>query len=369
MNLISLLILFVLLGSTCGLRLQKQLRAEADKYESRSGSIPPLLFVKTHKTGSSTITNIVHRLGDALDMQFMLPHNNVHLGWPGKFPVESGNYAAPANQYDIICNHAVYNRKQMLAYLTETPSPFLFTILRDPISHLKSAFHYFAADRSNDKSLISAFSEEPSEESERIVLNAISQEFANGEDLWEHRIQLLKQMQQHPEQFSQAARARFLNGQAHDLGWYETSDYKVVAPDEDIQKWVENLGFDYVMLTDMFDESLVLLKEKLDLTLEQVSNAHFKARHYNDSEPTAEQHKELQDLSHVDFALYNHYKQKLLKEWERDGHSTDLDKLKELNKQIANACHHKHMEKCPWEMTADNVEYTKYLKQKQQSKR
>lgn len=301
-------------------------------------------------------------------MQFMFPHDNVHLGWPGKFPNKNGNYDAPAHQYDIICNHAVYNRKKMLAYLTETPSPFVFTILRDPISHLKSSFHFFSVDRSKYKSLISAFSEEPSEESENIVLNVINQEFANGKDLWEHRIHFLKQMQQHPEKFSRATRAHFLNGQSHDLGWYEISDYKVVAPDEDIQKWVENLGFDYVMLTDMFDESLVLLKEKLDLTLEHVSNVHFKEHHYHDSEPTAEQRKELQDLLHVDFSLYHHYKQKLLKEWERDGHSTDLDKLKELNKQVANSCNEKLMGKCSWGMTADNAEYTRYLKQRQKSK-
>merc|ERR1712228_642202 len=135
-----------------------------------------------------------------------------------------------------------------------------------------------------------------------------------------------KELQQNPRWYK-GVTARFLNAQSHDLGWYEISDYKAVASDEDVKKWVETLGFDYVMLTDMFDESLVLLQHKLDLPVEKVANVHFKAASYYDPEPSAEQYKELQDLLHVDFILYDQYKQKFLNEWEHDDHSTGLDRL------------------------------------------
>ena len=35
--------------------------------------LPPLVFLKTHKTGSSTVTSIVQRLADIRDLNVMVP--------------------------------------------------------------------------------------------------------------------------------------------------------------------------------------------------------------------------------------------------------------------------------------------------------
>lgn len=68
-----------------------------------------LLFLKTHKTGSSTIQNIVYRYGDANGLTFALPPSGVYFGVPAlfrrTFPIKS-----PTGKYNMLANHARYNR-------------------------------------------------------------------------------------------------------------------------------------------------------------------------------------------------------------------------------------------------------------------
>nr|XP_054761035.1 uncharacterized protein LOC129267344 [Lytechinus pictus] len=68
-----------------------------------------IMYLKTHKTGSSTLQNIIYRYGDAHGLTFALPKTGVHLGTPSLFnrthPVKS-----PSGKYNILANHARYNR-------------------------------------------------------------------------------------------------------------------------------------------------------------------------------------------------------------------------------------------------------------------
>jgi hypothetical protein len=43
-----------------------------------------VIFIKTHKTGGSSITNIMHRVAVRLQLRVALPTNNYYLGWPKK---------------------------------------------------------------------------------------------------------------------------------------------------------------------------------------------------------------------------------------------------------------------------------------------
>jgi len=332
------------------------------------------------------MANILHRLGDAQNKKFLLPCNNTNytkLGWPLKFPGGSNfngdcDHPEAVNQFDIICNHAVYNRIAMLAYLKKAPPPFVFTILREPVSQIQSAFNYFLHDNRVADISASLLWKEPTEEGTMLMQQIIDNERAAGKDLWDDRIDFLKKVKNHPDKFDKnhavkMSRPRFLNSQSHDLGWYEANDWNILPSDEDIQKWVEGLDFSYVMLTEMFDEGLTLLSQKLNLMLEDVSNLHMKQLSYPHFEPSAEQSAELHDLLHIDFKLYAHYKKKFMQEWETYGNSVALKKLRELNAHISSACDQKndvheqsvYPADCTWAMRADNIEYTKYLSKKQ----
>ena len=70
-----------------------------------------ILFLKTHKTGSSTIANIFFRYGDARNLTFALGADTI-LGWPEKFHISH-----PLRMFgkapDILCSHARFNKEPM----------------------------------------------------------------------------------------------------------------------------------------------------------------------------------------------------------------------------------------------------------------
>lgn len=90
-----------------------------------------LAFVKTHKTGSSTIANIINQIVDGRRLIKMIPKNFVQLGWPREFPGKV-RWINRASKYDAINNHAVWNATSF-AYHLKDPM-FAFTILREPLS-------------------------------------------------------------------------------------------------------------------------------------------------------------------------------------------------------------------------------------------
>ena len=68
-----------------------------------------VLFLKTHKTGSSTVQNILYRYGDRTGLTFALPVNDVYMGTPGLFQSKHAVKSA-TGKYNILANHARYNR-------------------------------------------------------------------------------------------------------------------------------------------------------------------------------------------------------------------------------------------------------------------
>lgn len=58
---------------------------------SRDGKCAPrvkLAYLKTHKTGSSTLTNIFHRIALTYNASVVLPKSNLFLGWPSKSRID-----------------------------------------------------------------------------------------------------------------------------------------------------------------------------------------------------------------------------------------------------------------------------------------
>ena len=67
-----------------------------------------IVLLKTHKTGSSTIQNILYRYGDARGLSFVLPASDVYMGSPALFLPK---FAIPSSHgYNILANHARYNK-------------------------------------------------------------------------------------------------------------------------------------------------------------------------------------------------------------------------------------------------------------------
>jgi len=99
-----------------------------------------ILFLKTHKTGSSTMSNIFFRSGDSRNLTFVLPKQFSLLEWPRRFQV---SFAIPldTNAPHILCSHTRLNKEPMNWLFPKWRSNYL-TILPNPVDNFESVFRY-----------------------------------------------------------------------------------------------------------------------------------------------------------------------------------------------------------------------------------
>ena len=77
---------------------------------------PPVtnvMFLKTHKTASSTVLNILFRFAETHNLSAALPAGGrFHLGYPWLFLaryVEGAEQGGPGRRFNIMCNHLRFN--------------------------------------------------------------------------------------------------------------------------------------------------------------------------------------------------------------------------------------------------------------------
>jgi len=99
-----------------------------------------VVFLKTHKTGSSTIQNVLNRFATRHGCQLALNKNpDAHLLNYDR-PFSLATIAQASIQPNMITNHMVYSPD--VRKLMPTNSRFV-TVVRDPYSQLLSSFNYF----------------------------------------------------------------------------------------------------------------------------------------------------------------------------------------------------------------------------------
>ncbi|XP_047635622.1 galactose-3-O-sulfotransferase 4 [Phacochoerus africanus] len=116
-----------------------------------------LVFLKTHKSGSSSVLSLLHRYGDRHGLRFALPAR-YQFGYPRLFEASRVKGYRPQGggtqpPFHILCHHMRFNLKEVLQVMPS--DSFFFSIVRDPAALTRSAFSYY-------KSTSSAFRKAPS---------------------------------------------------------------------------------------------------------------------------------------------------------------------------------------------------------------
>jgi len=97
-----------------------------------------IVFAKTHKTGGTTITNMLLRHAEKEKLNVALP---VEYHWElAGYPAEyNSNLITPKqDNYNVMCHHMRFNKKEIEKQVS--PLADYFTILRDPVSNFESSF-------------------------------------------------------------------------------------------------------------------------------------------------------------------------------------------------------------------------------------
>ncbi|XP_016296072.1 galactosylceramide sulfotransferase-like [Sinocyclocheilus anshuiensis] len=100
-----------------------------------------LMFMKTHKTASSTLMNLLLRFGEKHQLKFALSDGRNDFFYPSSFFRTQVKSYQPGLCYNIVCNHVRFNAPEVEKLLPA--DAFFFTILRDPTELFESSFHYY----------------------------------------------------------------------------------------------------------------------------------------------------------------------------------------------------------------------------------
>lgn len=273
-----------------------------------------VLFLKTHKTGSSTITNILNRYADQYNMTILLPKGSGYYSfdWPNKFRL---SFAAETfTRPNFLANHARYSRKSMNV-LFPRDSAMYISVLRHPVSQWESTFQYMSLPYILDIS----HKEDP--------LNF----FLNNLPSTENIIEISRR---YPSLYL------IRNPLFFDLGL----DYKYYKNATFIRQALKILDndFDLMLIMEHFDESLTLLRRRLCWNIDDV--VYFKMNERLNKHKrrvlSELQIQKIKSWNNADVVLYNYFVEKFWREVKNEGPGfyDDVEELRRRRKHYSKIC-------------------------------
>ncbi|XP_061861285.1 galactose-3-O-sulfotransferase 2 [Colius striatus] len=102
-----------------------------------------VMFLKTHKTASSTVLNLLFRFTERHELTVALPAQQLlHLGYPSSFLAHFvEDFQSIGQNYNIMGNHLRFNPSEVRKVMAA--NTFYFSILRNPIRLLESSYVYY----------------------------------------------------------------------------------------------------------------------------------------------------------------------------------------------------------------------------------
>ncbi|KAL9981522.1 hypothetical protein ACROYT_G010230 [Oculina patagonica] len=270
--------------------------------------VQKILFLKTHKTGSSTMANIFFRYGDSRNLTFVLGRQTL-LGWPNKFHITSP-LRFFAEEPNILCSHARFNKKPMNWLFPKKTSKYI-TILRNPVDNFESVFNFAHLGKSFGLA---------------DNMDSLGKFLTKGVLFNHSRPNLMTYLARNPMMF--------------DLGLSFEYFQNLTAVNEYIH--FLDKEFDLVMIMDYFDESLVLMKRLLCWEIEDI--LYVKLNERLDKEKAASLSESVQEnikrWNKADVLLFNHFNRTFWRKVKNEGPSfyDDISAFRRRKKEIRQLC-------------------------------
>ncbi|XP_072017511.1 galactosylceramide sulfotransferase-like [Amphiura filiformis] len=273
-----------------------------------------IVFLKVHKCGSSTVQNILFRFGEKHDLDFVMPPKGNYLGslrnttFNKKYMIE-----LPVEKYNILCHHTRYNEQNIADIMA--PDSLYVTILRDPVNMFESIFTYthyeyiYHIKGNNTITRLNKFLKHPSY-------------FYNTDD-------------------AKGYIGHGKNPMLYDFGLENDEKLNGSRIDELIKQL--SYKYDLVMISDYFHESLILLKELMCWSLEDIVFFPLNSR-TNVTVPssiTSSMRKKIRQWNKGDVKLYDYFNKtfwRKVEEFGRNRMEREVELLKQRNEYLYKLC-------------------------------
>ncbi|CAM1306314.1 Uncharacterised protein r2_g1608 [Pycnogonum litorale] len=197
-------------------------KSECRKYSAESRK--NIMFLKTHKCGSTSVQNLLFRKAYKSNLNI-----GILRGLNLTMPFVNDMLLFKNRKYNVICQHLVFNEKEIEAVME--PDTLYVSILRDPVTQFESLYHYFNMFQFFNMNL-STFVYGPN----------------TNERIGEHKI------------------GTNMVSYVFGLPIDEMNDSKSIRSR---LKRIER-SFDLIMISEYFDESLILLRHSLHWDIDDV---------------------------------------------------------------------------------------------------
>ncbi|XP_074536036.1 galactose-3-O-sulfotransferase 2 [Halichoeres trimaculatus] len=272
-----------------------------------------LVFLKTHKTASSTILNILYRYGESRGLTFALPaKGHMQLFYPYFFAEHfvEGVKSQDVKEFHIMCSHMRFAKSAVAKVMPE--DTFYFSILRHPLAMMESIYSYYKSIPVFRKTLsLDSF---------------LDQNLRN--------------------QSSPVSR----NNYAHNILAFDFGlENNATADSDDLEDRASaaitaiERDFQLILISEYFDESMILLRHALCWSLEDVVYFKLNSRSDGSREPvlpsTAEK---ILRWNALDWRIYQHFNSTFWQKVDRlmgeEQMKEEVSALRELQAKLANIC-------------------------------
>ncbi|XP_075056630.1 galactose-3-O-sulfotransferase 2-like [Mixophyes fleayi] len=261
-----------------------------------------VFFLKTHKTGSSTIMNILFRFGESHNLTFALPtYKAAQFYYPYSFSAYfvEGFSSKIHRHYDIMCHHMRFQLTEVERVMPN--DTFYFTVLRNPVSLMESSFSYYKG--------IDIFLKPRSLE-----------EYLRNTDKYYNKSSF----------YSNYGK----NLMTFDLG-FQNDGLETPKHFQLIQQAVETM-FNLVLITEYFDESLVLLKDALCWSFDDVLSFPLNSRNNTSRKVLSiETQEKIKTWNKFDWQLYVYFNSSFWKRVDKFGRERMQLEVQELQRRRA----------------------------------
>nr|XP_003218400.1 PREDICTED: galactose-3-O-sulfotransferase 2 [Anolis carolinensis] len=269
-----------------------------------------VMFLKTHKTASSTILNILFRFSEKHNLTAALPNGNgFHLGYPQLFRATFvEEFKSIGRNFNVMCNHLRFNAQEVRRVMPN--DTFYFSILRDPATWLESSYVYY---------------------------KDVTPAFRNSKNVNDFLASPWSYYNLTEKNWNIYAK----NQMWFDLGYDNNAVYDEYYVQSVIQDVEQN--FHLMLIADYFDESMILLKDTLCWDLDDVVYFKLNARSQSTVQTMSPESKEkTKEWCTLDWELYKHFNNTFwIKIQERMDLKTlykEVERLQKRQKELMEMC-------------------------------
>ena len=292
--------------------------AETDNLRAHDVSscqpVSHIYYLKTHKTGSSTIGTMLLKYGIIRNRTVVLDPDLADMQWPAPLKVNKVSSLVNKDSAKIFSSHIRFNKGPVNTMFPKPKAKYI-TILRNPLDRFKSAWLFYGYTRrtgvSSAEGPLNKFLRSPNalEEIRKRLLKT------NVYRIYNH----------------------ISNSNLFDMGLEQENLQNATLVKRYMDKMEEE--FDLVMIADYFDESLILLKRLLCWEFEDIVYVKLRVKKKK-LEFNEKVKRNILTWNHADVTLFDHFNKTFWRKVLQEGPSfyEDLEAFRKINQDYQTMC-------------------------------